>query len=137
MKIDLTNVKHIKTTKTKNVIGLIKNSNDYHTEMYLTKEIVDGKTFLRGVFSSLKKDNLKKDFSDEIEEGELYNANNQMDIALQQDEAVKAGNNRIRYFLTYVIVIALIVELVKYFTYIWSEHKIESDKCYQVIVVII
>jgi hypothetical protein len=133
--VDVSGVKHIKPVEMKTAVDLLTNSEDYHTEMFYEKQIVNGKTYLRGVFSSLKKDSGKQDFTDDLQEGEVHYANNQVDMMLPRERVervVNRQNSTLTQFLTYVTLIAFAVELVKYFTYIWGDHKIESDKCHKV-----
>jgi hypothetical protein len=145
MKIDLKDVKNIKTTNTKNVIDLLRNTEEYSTEVFLKKDIVNGKTVLRGVFSSVKKDNGKvDDFTSELDEGQFYYSHNVHDLKLTYDDRVRTYKNAAivdnnfdwKMFLFYSVLIVVLIELAKYFTYIRSENKLIADKCYEVMCIL-
>jgi hypothetical protein len=84
MEINFTNIKGIKKVNTENVMNLF-NSTEYSTEVLLKKEKVNGKTVIKGVLSSVKK-NSKPDEFDEMDENHHYYSNNQKDKYLPEPE---------------------------------------------------
>jgi hypothetical protein len=142
MNIDLKNVKNIKKIKTNNVIDLFENNETYSTEVFFKKDIVNGKTVIRGVFSSKKKDNAIGDYTiNELEEGQFYYSNNDNDLKLTDDKRVITHKNAAavidnkidwKVILFYSASIIILIELSKYFTNIGLENKLIADKCYQV-----
>jgi hypothetical protein len=129
MLIDLNTIKNARKAPTQNVVDLFK-SEEYSTKVLYKKEQLDGKTYIRGVFSSVKKGD-SRDAIDTLEDNHFYYSHN------QSEPPLLAKDSQIKTSLTKTIFIAIIsivatIELIKYFLHSTSHNDIEMSKCQEV-----
>jgi hypothetical protein len=128
MLIDLKTIKNAKKAPTQNVVDLL-HSEEYSTKVLYKKEQIDGKTYIRGVFSSVKKGS-SKDKLDSLDDNQFYYSHN------QSDPPVLSNDNYIsttKIIFIAIISIVISVELIKYFLHSLSHNDIEMSKCQEVL----
>jgi hypothetical protein len=127
MLLDLNSIRNAKKAPSQNVVDLF-NSEEYSTKVIYKKEVIEGKTYVRGVFSSVKKGD-SKDEIDQLENDKFYYSHNQSDpLVLGSNNKPKQNN------LTLIAIVSILVsiELIKYFLHTLSHNDIESKKCQEV-----
>jgi hypothetical protein len=130
MIIDLNSLRNAKKTNTQNVVDLF-DSEEYSTKVLYKKEQIDGKTYIRGVFSSCKKGD-SKDNIDSLENNQFYYSHNQSDPSVLETNKSTVNHGNTISISIIIITILLTIELIKYLLHTLSHNDIEMNKCKEV-----